>query len=194
MIRQFRFDIYDWESYIEAATEEEAWPEFWKKYDEVLEDRRTRDDGKWWKEHGPLEERPDDIDVRKIGQREHKHGPRPSCCEQINTPRNEYEKHKGPRIQLTIHDYDYKTDTLSVRPRWIISETDMEIGWCPFCGEPLPKVEEKAEKPLPMWTPNDGRCGTCDERNGQFGNCECNPPSAGYNLVKFKGLSSWRGR
>lgn len=183
MIRQFRFDIYDWEShYIEAATEKEAWPEFWKKYDELLQEHRTRDDGNWWKKHGPLEERPNDIDVREIGQREHKYGPRPPCCEQINAPRNEYEKHKGPRVQLTIHDYDYKTDTLSVRPRWIISETEMEIGWCPFCGEPLPKVEEKVEKPLPMWTPNDGYCGTCDERNGQFGNCECNPPSAGYRF------------
>jgi hypothetical protein len=182
MIRQFRFYVPEWDShYIEANTEEEAWPGFWKEYDEFLEDRRTMDNGKWWKEYGPLEERPDDIEVHEIGQQEHKYGPRPSCCEQINSVRK-YEEHKGPRIRLTIHDYDYETNTLSVRPRWIISETEMEIGWCPFCGFELPEVE-KIEDPPPMWTPNDGRCGTCDERNGKFGNCECNPPSAGYKLV-----------
>jgi len=186
-MRRFRV-LDDGDSYyVEVAIEDEVVSAFYKQWEEYRESRK--EDNYWWEKYGkdmlPPDE--DDLEIQEVGQKEHKHGPRPTCCDAINAI-NKYEamEDKGPWIQLDVWEDDPSDDSwdsLRKRPRWLIRKIGAEIQFCPYCGTKLPEVEEKPEdeKPLPVWTPGGGDCGSCGVRNGH-GWCECNPPSSHYRI------------
>lgn len=167
--------------YVQCETKEEAIPLYRKQWEAMRESRR--EDTWWWEKYGSkLEPRAEeDLEVLEVGQEEHRWGPRPTCCDRINEVR-EYDD-KGPHIQLRVYEMvSPRSDELRIRPRWAMRDVG-DVFFCPFCGCKLPEVEEKPEeeRPHPVWTPDDGYCGTCGTRNGH-GWCECNPPASHYRI------------
>lgn len=126
--------------------------------------------------------------LREVGLECLKFAPRPECCEKSNSPSSEHPLYREPSLQLRavrVEGYDVVHD-----PHWTIRtrDFDIEISHCPFCGTELPAVGRLEKPPLPIWTPDDGNCGTCGERNGKFGNCQCNPAEAAYVILKSESV------
>lgn len=186
-MRRFEVFIMDWDSWtIQAENEQEARQKTLEQWKEIIEQRKDQaKTDSYWKEviqSNPMPEMPNIEEIIEIGQEENQFGPSPKCCDKIQETR-EYHFYEGPVIRLSVMDYDREENKVVTRIRWKIISKDLEIevNYCPFCGTKLPKVREKEIKPEPLWTPNDGYCGTCNRRNGR--GCRCNPPEAAYEVI-----------
>ena len=173
-MRRWRFefhDSYEDPQYVEAETEEEAWTIFRRNWDGYIESA---------KEAGCDLDEIDKIDentkVREVGLADLKWAPRPTCCDEINAVR-EWDS-DGPSVRLRLFRGSYEEPH---QPRWALRGSGMDVSFCPFCGTKLPEVERMENPPQPIWDGDDYYCGTCNERNMC---CECNPPWAGYRIVK----------
>lgn len=181
-MKRFRFETYDGlmgDVDVEAISEEEAYPKFWKLYAEEREEW-IKDRTKWVEdfsvdEHPP--ERPK-VTVRVVGDPALRHGPLPTCCEKIGEM-DEYSGREHRWIRLEVYRYDGISDKRPLDPHWRLVSASLEITYCPHCGTKLPEVELLENPPQPMWTDGDDYCDTCGERNM---NCGCNPPWAGYRI------------
>jgi len=182
MTRRFMFNdpedcIEDSAFYVDAESEEAAWPIFRKRWAEYAYDERSA----LGKEP---EFQADDYCVVEVGQTEHRFGPRPTCCDAVDgTFRFDYEG-KGPAIVFKVYQYNHDLDQKVKHLRWVIRDVWLEITYCPHCGTKLPELESKENPPQPIYAPDDqeGHCLTCD--SDSHGWCQCNPASAAYKIVK----------
>jgi len=128
----------------------------------------------------------------------------PGCCE-------ESTKALRPFFQLNFGDLwsvDKEMIVGDATPEWIIPHLDWEyistfcsrndekfrdvgyrescipVKFCPYCAKKMPEVRLKENPPTPVVSDDDSHCGTCNERAGKYGGCECWPMEALFEVVE----------
>lgn len=163
------FDIFE----VKGETEKEATESFWCKWKEY---RRDCEESGYINYEVPAQP---EITVREIGQPENRFVPKLRCCKEASKiPK--FELDKGPVIGLSAYKFTPDFDSVYECPEWRMKGCNTAISFCPFCGQRLPEVEKIENPPQPIWTPDDGYCGTCHERNGL--GCRCNPPECAWKI------------
>lgn len=137
-----------------------------------------------------LTENPDwicsETDIREIGLEDDKFGPLPTCCVSISKRYPEdFDFNNKPPVRLVVTDLNY--ENLIDEPYWVLSETNITISFCPFCGQKLPNAKRKDEseiegKMIRAFHPRmpQDYCGNCDQR---LMVCECSPMSVSYKVL-----------
>lgn len=105
-------------------------------------------------------------------------GPRPECCQTATTLMGKTSDHSRP------YPYIYLSQRYSASKDCYVGEAlwwsgSVVITNCPFCGSELPQVITDNEAVGPIHQPNDGYCGSCNQRSHV---CECRPPSAAFKV------------